>query len=125
LLVRDYLSTDPSNILTSIPTVTTTTDYVAQYFRAQLAQFIGRKLIGSVLGSIQIVCNSLLSNLVNALILQGYAAPVVKQDASDPTTVDIAVAFQPVFSIRYIGVTFTVTSSSVSSTTTTSTPTAT
>ena len=123
LLVRDYLSTDPSNILTSIPTVTTTTDYVAQYFRAQLAQFIGRKLIGSVLGSIQIVCNSLLSNLVNAQILTGYTAPVVVQDPSDPTTVDISVTFQPVFSIRYIGVTFTVTSSSVSSTTATSTPT--
>jgi hypothetical protein len=115
LQVRHYKSTDPSNIITSEPTCTTITDYVCQQFRSDLKQFIGRKLIGSILGSIQVVCNGRLKSLVDAQIIQGYTAPQVKQDPLDPTTVDISVTFQPVFTLLYIGVTFTVTSSSVSS----------
>ncbi len=115
LNVRHYKSTDPSNIITSEPTCTTITDYVSQAFRNDLQQFIGRKLVGSLLGSIQLVCNSRLQSLVAAQIINGYSSPVVIQDPSDPTTVDIAVTFQPIFTLLYIGVTFTVTSSSVSS----------
>ena len=113
--LRHYKSTDPSNIITSEPTSTTITDYVCQQFRSDLKQFIGRKLIGSILGSIQIVCNGRLKSLVDAQIITGYSAPQVSQDPTDPTTVDITVTFQPVFTLLYIGVTFTVTSSSVSS----------
>ncbi|HEV2174286.1 MAG TPA: hypothetical protein VGR71_12000, partial [Nitrospira sp.] len=115
LQVRHYKSTDPSNILTSEPTATTITDFVSQQFRSDLKQFIGRKLVGSILGSIQVVCNGRLKSLVDAQIIQGYSAPQVRQDPTDPTTVDITVTFQPVFTLLYIGVTFTVTSSSVSS----------
>lgn len=115
LLVRHYKSTDPSNIITSEPTCTTITDYVCQSFRTDLKQFIGRKLVGSILGSIQAVCNGRLQSLVANQIITGYTAPQVQQDQTDPTTVDVSVTFQPVFTLLYIGVTFTVTSASVSS----------
>lgn len=115
LNVRHYKTTDPENILTSEPTAVTIEDFVSQIFRSDLKQFIGRKLVSSLLGSIQIVANGRLKSLYDASIIQGYTAPVVKQDTTDPTTVRVTVSYQPIFTLLYIGVTFTVTSSSVSS----------
>lgn len=115
LLVRHYKSTDPSNVITSEPTCTTITDFISQAFRSDLQQFIGRKLIGSLLGSIQIVANSRMKSSLDANLIQGFSAPIVTQDPNDPTTVNITLTFQPIFPLLYIGVTFTVTSSSVTS----------
>jgi hypothetical protein len=109
LNVRHYKSTDPSNPITSEPTCTTVTDYVAQQFRADLAQFIGRKLVTGLTTDIQVVCNSRLVSLVNNQIISGYKSLSVVPDPTDPTTVDVTVTFKPMFSLLYISVTFTVT----------------
>ena len=111
LNVRHYKSTDPSNPITSEPTCTTVTDYVCQQFRADLKQFIGRKLVDSLVTDISVVCNSRLVALVNNEIINGYKNLVVKQDPTDPTTVDVTVTFKPMFSLLYVSVTFTVTTS--------------
>jgi hypothetical protein len=111
LLVRHYKSTDPSNVLTSEPTTTTITDYVRQQFRTALNQFIGRKFVGTLVNDVTAVCNSLLRLLVNQEIIAGYSNLTVVPDPSDPTLLDITVNFQPVFSLLYISVTFTVTTS--------------
>jgi hypothetical protein len=109
LNIRHYKSTDPSNPITSEPTCTTITDYVRQQFRADLKQFIGRKLVDSLVNDITAVCNARLRSLVSNEIITGYKNLSVVPDPSDPTTVDVTVTFKPMFSLLYISVTFTVT----------------
>jgi hypothetical protein len=108
LLIRHYKSTDPSNPLTSEPTVTTITDYVSQIFRTDLNQFIGRKLLDSLVTDIQVVCNARLKSLVDQQIISGYQNLSVKQDPTDPTQADVTVTFKPMFCLLYVSVTFVV-----------------
>jgi len=108
LLIRHYKTTDPSNPLTSEPTVTTITDYVSQIFRSDLNQFIGRKLLDSLVTDIQVVCNARLSSLVNQQIISGYQNLSVVQDKTDPTQADVTVTFKPMFCLLYVSVTFIV-----------------
>ncbi len=108
LLIRHYKSTDPSNPLTSEPTCTTITDYVSQVFRSDLAQFIGRKLLDSLVTDIQVVCNARLKSLVDQQIIAGYQNLSVVQDPTDPTQADVTVTFKPIFSLLYVSVTFVV-----------------
>jgi hypothetical protein len=108
LLIRHYKTTDPSNPLTSEPTVTTITDYVSQIFRTDLNQFIGRKLLDSLVTDIQVVCNARLSSLVNQQIISGYQNLSVVQDSTDPTQADVTVTFKPMFCLLYVQVTFIV-----------------
>jgi hypothetical protein len=108
LLIRHYKTTDPSNPLTSEPTVTTITDYTSQVFRTDLNQFIGRKLLDSLVSDIQVVCNARLSSLVNQQIISGYQNLSVVQDPTDPTQADVTVTFKPMFCLLYVSVTFIV-----------------
>jgi hypothetical protein len=108
LLIRHYKTTNPSNPLTSEPTVTTISDYVAQVFRSDLNQFIGRKLLDSLVTDIQVVCNARLSSLVNQQIISGYQNLSVVQDPTDPTQADVTVTYKPMFCLLYISVTFVV-----------------
>lgn len=111
LSIRHYKSTDPSNPITSEPTCTTITDYVRQSFRSDLQQFIGRKLVDSLVNDITAVCNARLRSLVSNEIITNYKNLSVVLDPNDPTTVDVTVTFKPMFSLLYISVTFTVTTS--------------
>lgn len=108
LLIRHYKTTNPSNTLVSEPTSTTIADYVAQLSRSTLSQFIGRKLVDSLVTDIQVVMNALLKNLVDKQIISAYQNLVVKQNPNDPTEVDVTVTFKPIFSLLYLSVTFTV-----------------
>lgn len=108
LLIRHYKTTDPSTVLLSEPTSTTIADYVAQQFRSTLNQFIGRKLVDSLVTDITVVSNSLLKNLVDLQIISAYQNLVVVANPNDPTEVDVTVTFKPIFSLLYLAVTFTV-----------------
>jgi len=108
LKIRHYKSTDPSNPLTSEPTSTTISDYVAQVFRSDLNQFIGRKMLDSLTTDIQVVCNARLKSLVDQQIIAGYKSLSVVQDPVDPTQADVTVTYQPLFSLLYVSVVFTV-----------------
>jgi hypothetical protein len=109
LEIRDWLTTDPSNPLTSEPYVTTTADYISQQFRALLKPFNNRKMIASLPSSIQLVCNAALTSNVNNNLISGFLPVTVAQDAADPTQINVNVGWQPLFSDRYINVTFNVT----------------
>jgi hypothetical protein len=115
LQIRHYKSTDPSNPIYSEPTCTTIVDYTRQLFRSDLQQFIGRKLVTSLVNDITAVCNARLRSLVANEILASYQNLSVIPDPSDPTTVNITMTIQPVFSLLYISVTFTVTTTSATS----------
>jgi hypothetical protein len=107
--VRHYKSTDPSNPITSEPTSTTTVDYTRQSFRTDLDQFIGRKFTDSLVSDVKVVANARLKSEVDQQILSGYKNLVVVPDATDPTVLQVTVDIKPIFSLLYINVTFTVT----------------
>lgn len=108
LLLRDYLSTDPSSVLTSEPTATTVTDATRQRFRKGLLQFVGRKFLPTLISDVQATCNSLLRGLVSDELIEAYTQPVVTADASDPTVLHVTVSFKPIFTLKYIDVKFAI-----------------
>jgi len=111
LQIRHYKTTNPSNDLTSEPTSTTIADYVAQQFRRDLQQFIGRKLVDSLVTDIKVVCTARLTSLDSNEIIDGYEDLVIIQNAQDPTEVDVTVTYKPMFSLLYLSVTFNVVTS--------------
>jgi hypothetical protein len=108
LYVRDYLTTDPSNPITSEPTSTTIVDYTRQQFRLGLKQFIARKFTAQLLNDITIVSNSILTSLVGNEILSAFANLSVVASPTDPTVALVTVAIKPIFALKYIQVTFSV-----------------
>jgi hypothetical protein len=109
LVVRDYLTTDPSNPLTSEPTSTTIVDYVRQNFRSGLKQFIARKFTSALLNDIQITCTAMLTQCVANEILGNWANLTVVASPTDPTVCLVTVSILPIFSLKYIQITFAVT----------------
>ncbi len=109
LRCRHYKTTRPENPVYSEPTCTTVVDYTREAFEADMKQFIGRKLVDSLVSDITIVANARLKSEVNQEILTGYSNLSVQPDAVDPTTVNISVEIKPMFSLLWITVTFTVT----------------
>lgn len=107
--VRHYKSTDPSNPITSEPTSTTSVDFLRQAFRTDLDQFVGRKFTDSLISDITVVSNARLRSWVDNLLGSGYKNLKVVADPSDPTVIKVTVDVKPMFTLLYIGVTFTVT----------------
>ena len=107
LTVRHYKTTDPSNVLTSEPYVTTTVDFINQSFRSLMRQFIGRKQTSDIPSAITSVLNSQLTAW-NNVIISAYGSLSVVPDPNDPTTIDISVPIRPMFSLLYINITLTV-----------------
>lgn len=111
LEVRDFLTTDMSNILTKKPYVTTTADYIGKAFRIALKQFKGRKEVSVLPNSIKAVLNGLLKSWASnnsSAILSAYGQLQVTQDVIDPTTFNISVPVQPIFSALYFNVSLSV-----------------
>ena len=104
---RDFKTTDPSNVLTSKPYVTTTADFINQSLRSSLRQFIGRKATGDLANAMQVVVNSQLFAW-NGQIISGYGTVQVNEDSNDPTIYNIVVPVRPMFSVDYINVTLQV-----------------
>lgn len=109
LRVRHYKTTRPENAVYSEPTCTTSVDYTRETFESDMKQFIGRKLVSSLVSDVTVVANSRLASLVNQQILSGYRGLTVAPDASNPTLVNVSVDIKPMFSLLYIAVTFSVT----------------
>jgi hypothetical protein len=109
LEIRHYKTTNPSNPITSEPTSTTVTDYMCQQFRADTKQFVGRKMVTSLITDITTVCNARLANSVNNNILTTYRNLSVVPDPIDPTTVNVSAQFKPMFCLLWISINFTVT----------------
>jgi len=109
LVVRHWVTTDNTSVLKREPTSRLIVDETRQLVRAQLQQFIGRKLVQSALNAVTIVVTATLNSLVENQILNAFAGLSVTPDASDPTLLHVAFSIQPIFSILYIDVEITVT----------------
>lgn len=107
LRVRQGLTTDPTNILTKLPTVITIADEVQRTARRDLDRFIGIKFLPGVLSQIEGQLTTTLKGLKNAEIITAFTG-VQARTTNDPTIVEVEAFYQPVFPLLYIVITFNV-----------------
>lgn len=104
--IRQGFTTDMSNILTKLPTITQIADEVQQQSRATLDRFIGIKFLPGILSQIEGQLSTTLRLLVSAEILTTYTGVKANVAADDPTVAEIEAYYQPVFPLLYIVVSF-------------------
>lgn len=103
--VRQGLTTDNTNQLTKLPTVTTVADEVQRASRRDLDRFIGIKFLPGVLPEIEGQQAFTLKQLKNSQIIAAYTG-IQAKTGDDPTLVEITSYYQPVFPLLYILATF-------------------
>lgn len=106
--VRQGLTTDMSNVLTRLPTVTQIADYVQQQSRIVLDAFIGTKFLASRTNEVEVTMTSLFNQLVQAEIVAAYTGISADVSPDDPTVLLFSAYYQPVFPLLYIVMTFNV-----------------
>tara|TARA_B100000745_G_scaffold300447_1_gene254464 strand:- start:8715 stop:10583 length:1869 start_codon:yes stop_codon:yes gene_type:complete len=107
LRIRQAFTSRMSDVLRREPTVITTDHQVRQSMRAALAQFIGVKYLGGILGDIERVAKATLTGLVRSEIISSFTQVRATPDATDPSAVQLTLTYVPVFPLNYIVVTFT------------------
>lgn len=109
--IRQGLTTDMTNILTKLPTVTQIADEVQKQARNSLDKFIGTKFLPGITGQIEGTLSGVLQKLQAAQIISGFTGVSAKVSDDDPTVAEIEAYYQPVFPLLYIVCTFNVRSS--------------
>lgn len=102
LRIRHGLTTDMTNILTRLPTVTQIADYVQQQNRNVLDAFIGTKFLSSRINEVEVSMTALFRQLVQAEIVGGFAGISAEVDPVDPTALQIQAYFAPIFPLLYL-----------------------
>jgi len=103
--VRQGLTTDPTNILTKLPTVITIADEVQRAARRDLDRFIGIKFLPGVLSEIEGQLATTMKALKNAEIIAAFTG-IQARTTNDPTVVEVEAFYQPIFPLLYIVITF-------------------
>ena len=110
--IRQGFSTDMTNILTKLPTVITISDEVQKQARLALDRFIGTKFLPGVTGQIETQMSNMLKGLKAAQIIAGYTGVEANVSEDDPTGAEVQAAYQPIFPLLYIVVSFNLRASS-------------
>lgn len=105
ITIRDGLTTDMSSIFFRQTQITTAADVVQQVVRAALRPIIGRKVLPGILSIVKNRLSSALRSLKEAQIIFGFQSPKVLF-GTEPDTVQCTVAYQPIFGLNYIVITF-------------------
>lgn len=100
--VRHGLTTDVSNVLTRTPSVVWTIQFVQQSVRATLDPYIGQKLTGNLIKSIENGMVGMFQQLIDKEIVNKVGAIDVAVDDQDPTIVRASAIYIPVFPLEYI-----------------------
>ena len=111
LRTRHGLTTDPTNILTKLPTIIQIADEVQMQSRSVLEQFIGIKYLPVVLGQIEGRVAQMFRDFVTAQIVAAYTGIKATTAADNPTEADLVAAYAPIFPLLYILANFSVRSS--------------
>lgn len=102
LRVRHGLTTDMTNILTQLPTVTQIADEVQRQIRRVLAKFIGVKFVPGIASQVEGRLSQLFKDLQRAQIITAYRGIKAVPDANDPTMLNVTAFYSPVFPLNYI-----------------------
>jgi len=104
--VRQGLTTNMTNVLTRLPTVTQIADFVQQQSRIILDAFIGTKFLASRTNEVNVTMTSLFKQLMAAEIVGAFTGISSTIDAEDPTVMRFEAYYQPIFPLLYIVMTF-------------------
>jgi hypothetical protein len=86
--------------------VTQIADFVQQSARATLDVFIGTKFLASRTNDVEVSLTAMFNSLVQAEIVGAFTGIAANVDPDDPTILQVAAFYQPVFPLLYIEVTF-------------------
>lgn len=100
--IRQGLTTNMSNILTQLPTVTQIADFVHQQSRAALDEYVGKKFLSSRARDIEITMTSLFKRLVLAEIVGGFTGISANVDPDLATAIRFEAYYQPIFPLLYL-----------------------
>lgn len=104
--IRQGLTTDMTDILTKLPTVTTIADEVQKQSRSALDRFIGKKFVAGITSQIEGQLSNTMKQLKAAQIVAAYQGIRAATSDDDPTTAEVEAWYQPVFPLLYIVITF-------------------
>jgi hypothetical protein len=102
--IRQGLTTDMTNPLTRLPTVTQIADYVGLSSRIALDPFIGTKFLASRVNEVEVTMTSLFRQLVQQEIVGAFAGIAAIVDPDDPTVMQAEAYYAPIFPLLYIRV---------------------
>ena len=104
--VRQGLTTNMANVLTRLPTVTQISDFVSISTRGTLDPFIGTKFLASRTNEVEVSLTSMFKTLIQQEIVAAFQGISAEIDPVDPTTMNVSGAYQPIFPLLYIVVTY-------------------
>lgn len=103
LRVRHGLTTNVTNVITRTPSVTWTIHYVQQLHRQVCDPYIGQKLTGSLIKSIESDMVGMFNQIIGPNgIVQKVISIEVAADENDPTVLRTGCTYIPVFPLEYI-----------------------
>jgi len=109
VFVRHQLTTDQTNVANGEFSVVTTTDYVSQAVRFTTEQFIGKKLVNSIIvPAVKSTILATMAQLSAVQIINSTGAITVTVNPQNPTEILATVQYVPVFPLNRIRVTFTI-----------------
>jgi hypothetical protein len=104
--IRQGFTTRMESPLTRLPTVTQIADFVQQQSRATLDAFVGSKFLASRTNEVEVAMTAMLKQLIQAEIIGAFTGVAASVDSSDQTVMQFEAAYQPIFPLLYIVVTF-------------------
>ncbi len=108
LRVRHALTTNVDSVLTRTPSVVLTIQYVQKVLRQVLDPYIGQKLTGNLIKSVETAISGAFTTLIDQQIVTSVAGIEVASDENDPTILRVSAIYVPVFPLEYIVATLSV-----------------
>jgi len=104
--IRQGLTTNMTNILTRLPTVTQIADYVSISSRSVLDAYVGTKFLSSRTNEVEVSMTSLFKQLIQQEIVSAFTGIAATVDPNDPTILNAVAYYAPIFPLLYIVLTF-------------------
>jgi hypothetical protein len=104
--IRQGLTTNMTNILTRLPTVTQIADYVSISSRSVLDAYVGTKFLSSRTNEVEVSMTSLFKQLIQQEIVSAFTGIAATVDPQDPTILNAVAYYAPIFPLLYIVLTF-------------------
>jgi hypothetical protein len=104
--IRHGLTTNMTNVLTRLPTVTQIADHVQQQSRAILDSFVGTKFLASRTNEVVVSMTGLFRSLVQAEIVGAFQGMTASIDEQDPTVLRFEMFYSPIFPLEFLLLTF-------------------
>ncbi len=104
--IRQGLTTNMTNILTRLPTVTQIADFVSISSRSVLDAYVGTKFLSSRTNEVEVSMTSLFKQLIQQEIVSAFTGIAATVDPQDPTILNAVAYYAPIFPLLYIVLTF-------------------